>query len=61
MWIGRGDADPDEWQKVGALAGERREMPTAQYLMDHPLVADEWAEALDKLGYGSVVERVGEI
>lgn len=61
MWVGRGDAEPEEWAELLKLAKERREVPTSQYLLDHPLVADDWADALDKLGYGSMVEGVGEI
>lgn len=56
MWIGRGDAEPEEWQDTLRLAHERREVPTSRYLLDHPLLADEWSDALDKLGYGSMVE-----
>ncbi len=61
LWIGRGDAEPEEWAEMLKLAEERREVPTSQYLLDHPLVADYWADALDKLGYGSMVEGVQEI
>jgi len=61
MWIGRGDGEPQEWVDLLKLAEERREVPTAQYLLDHPLVADFWADGLDKLGYGSMVEGVTEI
>lgn len=61
MWVGRGDAEPEEWLELLKLAEERREVATSQYLLDHPLVADYWAEALDKLGYGSMVEGVEEI
>jgi len=61
MWIGRGDGEPQEWADLLKLAEERREVPTAQYLLDHPLVADFWADGLDKLGYGSMVEGVTEI
>lgn len=61
MWIGRGDGEPEEWAELVKLAGERREVPTEQYLLDHPLVADDWAEALDKLGYGGMVDGVEEI
>jgi len=52
---------PEEWAELLKLAEERREVPASQYLLDHPLVADYWADALDKLGYGSMVEGVGEI
>jgi len=61
MWIGRDDAEPEEWAELVKLAEERREVPTSQYLLDHPLVADYWADALDKLGYGSLVEGGGQI
>lgn len=61
MWVGRGDAEPEEWLELLKLADERREVATSLYLLDHPLVADYWADALDKLGYGSMVEGVGEI
>jgi len=61
MWVGRDDAEPEEWAELLKLAEGRREVPASQYLLDHPLVADYWADALDKLGYGSMVEGVGEI
>ncbi len=61
MWIGRGDSEPEEWDELMKLADERREVATSHYLLDHPQVADYWAEALDKLGYGGMVEGVEEI
>ena len=61
MWIGRGDAEAGEWNETLQMAVERREVPTAKYLLDHPLVADHLAEGLDLLGYGSMVSGVGEI
>lgn len=61
MWIGRGDNEPEEWEELLKFADERREVATSTYLLDHPLVADHWAEALDKLGYGGMVEGVEEI
>ena len=61
MWIGRGDSEPEEWEELIKLAEERREVPTSDYLLDHPMVADHWAEALDKLGYGGIGEGVEEI
>ena len=61
MWIGRGDAEPDEWASLIKLAEERREVATSHYLLDHPLVADEWAYGLEKLGYGSMVEGAQKI
>jgi len=61
MWIGRGDAEPEEWTDTLQMAVERQEVPTAQYLLDHPLVADYLAEGLDRLGYGAMVGDVGVI
>jgi len=61
MWIGRGDAEAEEWTDMLQMAVERREVPTAQYLLDHPLVADFLAEGLDRLGYGSMVSDVGVV
>jgi hypothetical protein len=31
-------------------------MPTPSYLLDHPLVADDWAEGLDRFGYGTLLD-----
>lgn len=60
MWIGRGDAEPEEWDDTIALADERREGSTAEYLLGHPELADHWAEALDKLGHGTAILEEGE-
>lgn len=56
MWLGRGDAEPEEWEDLLKLAEERHETSTAGYLLDHPNVADYWAEGLDRLGYGSLLD-----
>lgn len=50
MWTGRGDAEPEDWNATVQLANERREMPTEDYLLEHPLVAEDWADGLEKLG-----------
>ena len=55
MWLGRGDAEAEEWQELLQLAVDRREAPTATYLLDHPLLAEYWAEGLEKLGHGSII------
>ena len=57
MWIGRGDAEPEEWTDLLKMADERREVPTNQYLLDHPLLADHWTDGLEKLGYDGLVEE----
>lgn len=56
MWLGRGDGEPGEWQNLVELASARHETPAASYLLDHPLVADYWAEGLDRLGYGTLLD-----
>ncbi len=56
MWLGRGDAAPEEWGNLVELAEARHETPSARYLLDHPLVADYWAEGLDRLGYGTLLD-----
>lgn len=61
MWLGREDSDPAEWGDLVTRAAEDQEMPTEDYLLGHPLVADYWANGLERLGYASVaggVERV---
>jgi hypothetical protein len=55
MWLGRGDAEAEEWESLVETARERRETPTHDYLLDHPLLAEYWASGLEALGYGSVV------
>jgi hypothetical protein len=56
MWLGRDEGDPDEFEALVQEALERREVPTEDYLLDHPLVADHWLEGLDRLGLGGLVE-----
>jgi hypothetical protein len=56
MWLGRGDAEAEEWEGLLKLADERQETSTGSYLLDHPLVADYWAEGLDRLGYGTLLD-----
>lgn len=60
MWIGRGDSEPEEWDNLLGLAAEREDGPTVDYLLAQPLLADYWAEGLDKLGHGSAVQWSGE-
>jgi len=56
MWLGRDDAEPEEWDNLVTLANDRRETPSAGYLLEHPLVADYWANGLDRLGYGTLLD-----
>ena len=50
MWIGRGDAEPEEWEETVQLAQELKEGPTPRYLLRHPLVAEHWEEGAIRLG-----------
>jgi hypothetical protein len=50
MWLGRGDGEPEEWDELVAAAIERRETPTENYLLDHPLVAAHWLDGMERLG-----------
>ena len=60
MWIGRGDLDPEEWDEAKALAVERHERATADYLLSHPHVADYIEEGLDRLLGGTDLMETGE-
>lgn len=50
MWVGRGDAEPEEWESTIELARELNDGPTPRYLLRHPLVAEHWAEGATRLG-----------
>ena len=51
MWLGRGDAETEEWEQLCEQARERKEVPTENYLLDHPLLAEHLSDGLEKLGY----------
>jgi hypothetical protein len=55
MWLGRGDGEPEEWHELVARAIERREVPTENYLLDHPLLAEHWLDGMERLGLGGLV------
>jgi hypothetical protein len=55
MWLGRGDAEPEEWGDLVARAFERREVPTENYLLDHPLLAEHWLDGMERLNLGGLV------
>ena len=50
MWIGREDAEPEEWDQTIELARSLKDQPTPQYLLRHPLVANEWLAGAERLG-----------
>jgi hypothetical protein len=60
MWIGRGDLEPEEWGDAMALAIDRSEGDTAEYLLTHPHVADYLDEGIDRLFNGSDLMETGE-
>lgn len=60
MWIGRGDAEAEDWDEMMAEADSRQEIDTAEYLLGHPELADYWAEGLEKLGHGASVLEDGK-
>ncbi len=50
LWLGRGDAEVDDWDELVVRAEERQENATEEYLLEQPLVAEYLAEGLEKLG-----------
>jgi len=51
LWLGRGDYTLDEWDSIVQQAKEEWSPETAQYLIDHPMLADELREGLELHGY----------
>lgn len=53
FWIGRGDADPEEWEETKALARQQHEGLVSRYLLGQPEVGEFLTEGLEKmLEYG---------
>lgn len=50
LWIGRGDAEPEEWLQTVETARERKEVPTPRYLLSDPLLPEYWREGAARLG-----------
>ncbi|MFT4793910.1 MAG: hypothetical protein ACJAVR_004169 [Paracoccaceae bacterium] len=50
FWLGRGDAEADEFADLVEQAREARTGPTEDYLLGAPLLADLLEEGLEKLG-----------
>lgn len=50
LWIGRGDFEAGDWEDAVAQARERRETPTATYLLGEPLLPDYLEDALAAFG-----------
>jgi hypothetical protein len=56
MWVGRGDFGAEDWEEALALAAERADRPTSEYLLSHPLVADEIVAGLEELGHDHILQ-----
>lgn len=50
LWLGRGDGELDEWEALKEQAAASQVKPTENYLLEHPLLAEWWTEALEKMG-----------
>lgn len=49
FWIGRGDAEPQEWEKTKVLARQRHEGLVSRYLLGQPEVGEFLTEGLEKM------------
>lgn len=49
MWIGRGDMPAEEWESAVAMARERKDTPTQDYLLGEPLLAEFLSEGLEQI------------
>jgi uncharacterized protein DUF3775 len=50
-WVGRGDFSREDWEEARALAEERHQEHSAEYLMGMPALGDYLEEGLAALGY----------
>jgi hypothetical protein len=55
MWVGRGDFGAEDWEEALSLAAERADRPTSEYLLDHPMAADDIASGLEALGHDHIL------
>ena len=54
FWIGRGDAEPEQWEETMALARQQHEGLVSHYLLGQPEVGEFLTEGLEKmLEYGA--------
>jgi len=51
MWLGRGDYDIEEWDTAVEDATDEYAERTVEYLLAHPMVADDLEEGLIAHGY----------
>ncbi|WP_460451354.1 DUF3775 domain-containing protein [Alsobacter sp. SYSU BS001988] len=59
VWVGRGDYDKDEWDEAVALAKERTDTPTSDYLLGIPNLPDLLDEGLGAFDLSCVDENGG--
>lgn len=53
FWIGRGDAEPADWEQTKALARQQHEGLVSRYLLGKPMVGEYLTDGLEKmLEYG---------
>jgi hypothetical protein len=58
LWVGRGDAEAQDWEATVAMASERRDTPTEDYLLGEPLLGEFWAEGAERLGVDLPIEDI---
>ena len=58
LWVGRGDAEPEEWEATVEAARNSRDIPTERYLLTRPLTGEYWAEGAERLGVTVPVDTV---
>ncbi len=51
LWLGRGDYTAEEWEQAVLDARDAWNPRTADYLIAHPMLADQIEEGLQLLGY----------
>ena len=49
FWIGRGDAEPAEWEQTKALARQQRDGLVSRYLLGQPDAGEFLTEGLEKM------------
>ena len=58
LWVGRGDAEPEDWEATVETARERRDIPTERYLLTQPLTGEYWSEGAERLGLSIPIDAV---
>ena len=61
LWLGRDDADIEDWDRLVAEASEAQTMPAAEYLMTTPLAADYLEDGLSQHGHSCAEFEVGRL